>query len=72
MAEITINMEPTVDQFREAAETNPKKAAGALDPELKAFSNSMMKRGLDPLTRIERAILREYLGWKLTNDPETP
>jgi hypothetical protein len=72
VALIKIELDPTIEEFREMAEKAPKTAGMTLDPELKAFSNSMMKRGLDPLTRIERAILREYLGWKLTNDLETP
>jgi hypothetical protein len=72
MALIKIAMEPSVEEFRVAAKDDPKLAAQALEGELKRFGNHMMGQGMPGLTRIEHSILKEYLGWKLTNTPETP
>lgn len=72
MALVTIAMEPTIEEFRVAAKDDPKLAAQALEGELKRFDAHLMARGLSQLTRVEHSILKEYLGWKLTNIPETP
>jgi hypothetical protein len=63
--EISITMTTDRDSFRQQAETEPVKAAEALAPELRAFENWMMKRGMDQLSRVELQIVREYLGYKL-------
>ena len=72
MAQITIAMEPTIEEFKEAVKDDPKLAASALEGELKRFDNHLMGGGQSQLTRVEHSILKEYLGWKLTNTPETP
>jgi len=67
MAKQTIEIEMSLDAetFREVAERDPVSAANSLAPELKAFENWMMRRGMDPLTKVETQIIREYLGFKL-------
>jgi hypothetical protein len=61
---IAISMEGDRESFRQQAETEPVRAAESLAPELKAFENWMMRRGMG-LSRVETQILREYLGFKL-------
>ena len=52
--------------FRETALKNPIQAADLLETELRKFDDWMVDgRNMDPLTRYERQILREYLGFKL-------
>jgi hypothetical protein len=62
---IEIEMTMDADSFREKAKSDPASAGLSLDPELRAFENWMLRRGMDPLSKVERAILREYLGSKL-------
>lgn len=62
-----VSIEMSVDReiFRQKAEKDPVGAAEALNPEIKAFEHWLMRRGMDPLTRVESQIVREYLGYKL-------
>lgn len=63
---IPIELFITRGQFMEMAEVDPIAAAQHLDGEILAFDAWMQGRGLDPLTKYEMQILREYLGFKLT------
>jgi hypothetical protein len=63
--EITISMSTDRDSFRQQAESEPVKAAESLTPEIKAFENWMMRRGMEQLSKVELQIVREYLGYKL-------
>lgn len=62
---IEIDMTTDKESFREQAERDPVGAAASLNPELKAFENWMMRRGMEQLSRVEQQIIREYLGYKL-------
>jgi site-specific recombinase XerD len=64
--EITIEMAVSKEDFVEMAKTEPVRAAEALELELSNFKHWMEKQGMDRLTRVETQILREYLGFKLT------
>lgn len=64
--QITISMNTDKEEFLSSAKDNPVAAAKSLAPELRRFDNWMMSKGMDPLTRIESQILKEYLGSKLT------
>lgn len=63
--DILIKMTMPVASFRELAKNEPIKAAESLDLELKDFEGWMAQRGMEPLSRPERQILKEYLGFKL-------
>lgn len=65
MASIEINMPVTKEEFQAAAKESGAKAAVYLDPELRKFDVYLETRNMDPMGKIERSILREYLGWKL-------
>lgn len=62
---IDIEMNMTPQEFRKRAETDPVTAAMSLDGEIEKFQKWVTGRGMDPLTRYETQILREYLGFKL-------
>lgn len=64
---LDIELHITPDEFKEMAETNPVAAAQHLDGEIQKFEEWMLGRGLDPLTRYETQILREYLGFKIVS-----
>lgn len=64
--DILIKMNVTVAEFKRLAESEPIKAADSLEPELEDFEQWMRRRGMD-LTRVERQILREYLGFKIVS-----
>jgi hypothetical protein len=63
--DILIKMSMPVAEFRRLAEKEPVKAADSLDTELQDFEAWVMRRGMGRLTKVERQILREYLGFKL-------
>lgn len=62
---ISIKMDLDRETFKQRADKDPVGAAASLAPEIRAFESWMMKRGMDPLTRVESQIVREYLGYKL-------
>ncbi len=64
---IQIELPVTTNTFIDLVKTDPVTAAKQLEPEINAFERWMELRGMDPLTRYERQILREYLGRKLTS-----
>jgi hypothetical protein len=65
--EVPISIKMGVDEegFKRQAATDPILAANHLDPELRVFEQWMMSRGMEPLTSVEKQIVREYLGYKL-------
>lgn len=66
---IYIELPVTTATFIGLAVTDPVAAAKQLDPEINSFEAWMERRGMDPLTKYERQILKEYLGRKLTTTP---
>lgn len=67
---IELNLKIDGDQFRDLSHSQDpervRKMASAIEPELEAFDVYLEKNKMDPMGRIERQILREYIGWKLT------
>lgn len=60
---IEINLDIDPDQ---CARDIPLDELGkAMDPEVVAFQQWFRAQGNQPLTGVERSILRTYLGWKL-------
>jgi len=53
-------------EFQEAAKKEPVKAAAALDPELRDFEQWLLRRDI-ALTKVERQMVVEYLGFRMTN-----
>lgn len=62
---IPIKLDVDKETFRQQAKSDPIEAAVSLEVELKDFDNWMMRRGMEQLSRIEKQIVREYLGFKL-------
>lgn len=73
---ITLNMNITItqDEFKELVkkwsltrrdQSSIGAITAALDPELQEFDRYLESQKMDPLTNMERAIVREYIGWKL-------
>lgn len=63
--DILIKLSISIAEFKKLAKDQPIKAANHLGPELRQFEQWMMSRGMEPLSRVELAIVREYLGFKL-------
>lgn len=64
---VQIQLDISPEEFRKRAETEPIKAAESLSSEIQSFNRWVMDRGMDPLTKLEVQILREYLGYKLVS-----
>ena len=55
------------EEFKEMARADPVAAAQHLDLEIQNFEDWMVNRNMDPLSRFENQILREYLAWKIVS-----
>jgi hypothetical protein len=67
MAKIEIDIPISLEEFKELAAKEPSAAARSLDRELRHFDQHLMRNKMDPMTRFERQMVREYLGYKLVN-----
>ena len=65
---ITVDLPITKDQFRDMVKKNPVTAAMYLENEILTFDAQLQRKGMDPLTRYERQILKEYLGFKIMSE----
>jgi site-specific recombinase XerD len=70
MVEIKIKLNMTVDEFRALARVDKKMAASSLNAELESFDAYLESQKMDPMSNVERQIVREFLGWLLVR--ETP
>jgi len=65
--QIAIQMNMDKESFCKVAKSKPIVAAESLEPELRHFEQWMLSRGMDPLSRLEKQIVKEYLGFKLVS-----
>lgn len=68
MAKIEIDIPISADEFRELAAEKPVLAGQQLERELRHFDQHLMRSKMDPMTRYERQMVREYLGYKLVSE----
>ena len=54
-----------IDQDQEVKDTPLDNMGSAMDPEVLAFQDWFRAQGNQPLTGVERSILKTYIGWKL-------
>lgn len=54
-----------IDQDRSVEDTPLNDMGKAMDPEVLAFQDWFLTQGNQPLTGVERSILKTYIGWKL-------
>ena len=67
MAKIEIDMPIGLEEFKELAAKNPLEAAKHIERELRHFDQHLMNNKMDPMTRFERQMVREYIGHKLVH-----
>lgn len=62
---IEIRLPVTREAFIASAKTAPIEAAKSLDGEIEAFDRLLASKGTDPLSNLERQMVREYLAYKI-------
>jgi hypothetical protein len=63
--QVPVQIVVDVDQEVAIDSLPPGQLGPAMDPEVLRFQDWFLKQGNQPLTGIERSILKTYIGWKL-------
>lgn len=65
---VSVSLELPIDreEFCRLAQKDPYSAGEMLAQEISEFDAWIVQLGMEPLTRLERQIVKEYIGFKLT------